>query len=203
MAETAPREVNRLNAFTDGILVVSMTLLVLNIELPENVGEMDDGALLETLGGLWPRFLGYLISFLVVAQYWVGYTDAFGRLKAADSGFVWRNIWFLLVIGFIPFASALISQNGGAVATIVYAATMIAASLTLTLLWLYANAHGLLADSAPPRRRWHEALPWLQTAGVFGFSILVALVDENWAKLSWLLLIPLGWWSDRSSRSGG
>lgn len=203
MSDAAPREVARLNAFTDGVLVVSMTLLVLNIELPDDVGKLDDRELLTTLGGLWPRFLAYLISFLVVAQYWVGYTERFGTLKAADEGFVWRSIWFLLAIGFIPFASALISQNGGAVATIIYAATMIAASLLLTRLWLYATAHGLLAEAVPPERRWPMAMPWLQTAAVFGLSIAVALVHADGAKLVWLLLIPLGWWSGRRPTAPG
>lgn len=174
-----------------------MTLLVLNIELPEGVGQLDDEALLTTLGGLWPRFLAYLISFLVVAQYWVGYTDRFGALKAADEGFVWRTIWFQLAIGFIPFASALISENGGAVATVVYATTMIAASLMLTLLWLYANARGLLPDRVPPGRRLRMVLPWVQSAAVFALSIAVALIHPDGAKLVWLLLIPLGWWGDR------
>jgi uncharacterized membrane protein len=197
VSEAAPRDVARLNAFTDGVLVVSMTLLVLNIELPDHVGTMGDGELWETLRDLWPRFLAYLISFLVVAQYWVGYTDRFAALTAADLGFVWRNIWFLLVIGFIPFASGLISENGSAVATIVYAATMIAASLMLTRLWLYATAQGLLAEAVPAERRWRMAMPWLLTAGVFGLSIGVALFSADIAKLTWLLLVPLGWWNDR------
>jgi hypothetical protein len=74
---------------------------------------------------------------------------------------------------------------------------MIAASLMLTLLWLYANARGLLPDQVPPGRRLREVLPWVQSAAVFTLSILVALIHPDSAKLVWLLLIPLGWWGDR------
>jgi uncharacterized membrane protein len=88
------RDIGRLNAFTDGVLVVSMTLLILNVELPDNIEKLDGWPLIEALHALWPKYLGYLLSFIVIAQYWMGYTDQFGRMQSADSGFAWLNIFF-------------------------------------------------------------------------------------------------------------
>jgi uncharacterized membrane protein len=76
-------------------MVVSMTLLVLDVRLPDNFAHLDGRELLHVLAGLWPKYLGYLLSFLVIAQYWLGYANKFGNMCAADAGFIWLNIAFL------------------------------------------------------------------------------------------------------------
>jgi len=186
------RDVSRLNAFTDGVVVVSMTLLILNIELPESIAGLGGARLLHALAGLWPRYLAYILSFLVIGQYWLGYTRQFGSMRAADERFAEINILFLLVVGFMPFTTALVSRNGGAIATSVYAATMIAASLLLILLWLYAVRQGLVESREPPGRRWREISRSLEIVAVFAGSIAVAQYDGRLARWVWLLLaIPI------------
>lgn len=186
------RDIGRLNAFTDGVMVVSMTLLILNIELPENIGGLDGPRLLHELATLWPRYLGYVLSFLVIGQYWLGYTRQFGAMRAADEGFAKLNILFLLVIGFVPFATALIARNGGSVASMLYAATMIAASALLIALWLYALRNGLVESSEPPGRRWRELSPTIEVVAIFTLSIVLAQYDSHLARWLWLLLaVPL------------
>ncbi|HTU52575.1 MAG TPA: TMEM175 family protein, partial [Acetobacteraceae bacterium] len=91
-AESRGRDVGRLNAFTDGVMVVAMTILILNIDLPETVGSLDSARLLAALVALWPRYLGYVLSFLVIGQYWLGYTRQFGAMRAADERFAELNI---------------------------------------------------------------------------------------------------------------
>jgi uncharacterized membrane protein len=75
------RDVARLNAFTDGIFVVSMTLSVLDIRLPDLSAENGDRELIHALSELRPKYFGYAVSFLVIAQYWLGYTS--GDIEAA------------------------------------------------------------------------------------------------------------------------
>ncbi len=187
-AESRGRDVGRLNAFTDGVMVVAMTILILNIDLPESVGSLDSARLLATLAALWPRYLGYVLSFLVIGQYWLGYTRQFGAMRTADEQFAELNILLLLVIGFIPFATALVSRNNGRVATILYAMTMMAASALLLLLWLYAVQRRLVEPREPPGRRWREVASTLQAVVVFALSIVVAQFDSHLARWTWLLL---------------
>ncbi len=186
------RDIGRLNAFTDGVMVVSMTLLILNVELPENILGLDGAPLLHALAALWPRFLGYVLSFLVISQYWLGYTRRFGEMRAADERFAQINILFLLVIGFVPFATALISRNSGGVATSLYAATMVVASALHMLLWTYAVRSGLAEPGEPPGRRWREQSRSIETIFIFGASIIVAQYDSHLARWMWVLLaVPL------------
>ncbi len=109
-------------------------------------------------------------------------------MRTADERFAQLNILFLLVVGFIPFATALVSRNNGRVATSLYAATMVAASTLLLILWLYAVWTGLAAFREPPRRRWRELAPWLEPIAVFAASIVVAQYDAHLARWVWLLL---------------
>jgi uncharacterized membrane protein len=184
------RDIGRLNAFTDGLVVVSMTLLVLDIRLSEHVSNHDSTALLQALIGLWPKFFAYIISFFVIAQYWIGYTEKFGSMRSADTGFAWLNIVFLFLIGFIPFVTTLIGGNAGALATQLYAATMVAISIVLCFMWFYATKHGFVGTDSD--RNWRSIAGWLQIGIVFGLSIIVAAFSPFVAKLSWLLLaVPL------------
>jgi uncharacterized membrane protein len=185
------RDVARLNAFTDGIFVVSMTLLVLDIRLPDLPAESGDRELIHALSELWPKYFGYAVSFLVIAQYWLGYTSKFGSMRSIDSGFAWLNMLFLLVVGFVPFATTILTGHRGPVATSLYAATMTVLSLQLIGMWLYAKKRGLLVtDGHEPT--WRAVGPWVRIAVIFAISIIAAQLHPAWSRAVWLLLaIPL------------
>jgi uncharacterized membrane protein len=186
--ERGTRDVGRLNTFSDGVMVVSMTLLVLDVRLPDTVASVDGPQLLRALAELWPKYFGYAVSFVVIAQYWMGYTEKFGGMRAVDNGFVWLNVFFLLAVGFIPFVTSVLSQNHGLVATTLYAATMVVVALLLIAMWFYAAGRGLVDSSLPPRQQWREVAPWIQIAAVFGVSIVVAQYDPRFARPVWLFL---------------
>ena len=187
MSET--REVERLTAFTDGVMAIAITLLVLDIRLPRPAGGLDDAALMADLLAIWPQYFGYALSFLVIGNFWVGHTRRLRTLKSVDGGLLWLNILFLLTIGFMPFATSVLSETAGRVATILYAGTMIVASLLLTLIWRYAvrHEHAVL----PKSERRMESLRSLTVPGVFTLSIVVAWFAPGYARDTWLLLIPL------------
>lgn len=182
------RDVGRFNAFTDGVMVVSMTLLILNVQLPDNIKALDGPALLRALRDDWPNYVGYLLSFLVIAKYWIGYTDYFGGLKTVDNGFVWLTSLLLLVIGFVPFVTALLSKNGGWLSTALYAGAMMLISALLIEMSVYARRKGLIDPQYPNGPWWREVAPWLQIIVVFGLSIVIALWNPMLAKFAWFLL---------------
>jgi uncharacterized membrane protein len=183
------RDVERLIAFTDGVMAIAITLLVLDIRLPRPAGELDDASLLSDLLAIWPEYFGYALSFLVIGNFWVAHARRLRTLKSVDAELLWLNVFFLLVIGFMPFVTSVLSENDGRVATILYAATMIVASLLLTLVWRYAvhREHAVL----PRAERRVESLRALAVPGVFALSIVVAWYAPGHARDTWLLLIPL------------
>jgi uncharacterized membrane protein len=187
-----PRDVERLAALTDGVVAIAITLLVLDIRLRPDAGDLSDPDMLQVLLALWPKYFGYVLSFLVIGNFWIVHTRRFRALKTADGSLMWLNLLFLLAIGFVPFVTSVLSENDGGVATILYAATMTLASISLSLMWWYASRHDLFesADSA----RGHF-LRSASTAAIFLASIAVAVFNADYARYVWLLLIPasFGW----------
>jgi len=115
--ETAPQfplrgfEKNRMEALIDGIFAVALTLLVLDIKLPENVSYPTNEALWNRLVGLERHFAIYAISFVVIGIYWVAHHVQFHYVRYTDRRLIWINMVFLLLISFLPFATDLVGDH--------------------------------------------------------------------------------------------
>jgi len=189
MADKDRRDLERLVNLTDAALAITLTLMMLEIRLPSSAGEMNDSALVAALIRLLPQLYAYALSFVVVGLFWIGHRQKFRHLVRADSVVVWLDIAFLLVLGLVPFVTELIADNGGRVATIAYATVMATLSVILLILWIYADAAGLIdpTTSAASRRRGF----WVSgySIAVFALSIVVAVFDSNIPKFVWLFLL--------------
>jgi uncharacterized membrane protein len=104
---------SRIETLTDGIFAVAMTLLVLNISVPQISSHSADivgTELLKRLFDLWPKILSYAISFLILAIYWSGHHRQFHYIKHSDRVLVWINIMFLMFISILPFSTSLLGE---------------------------------------------------------------------------------------------
>jgi uncharacterized membrane protein len=178
---------NRLLGFSDGVFAIAITLLILNIELPESTGSAAVG--ISQLLEVWPDILSYVISFLVIGNYWIGHRGIFDDVESYDGTLLWLNIIYLMFIAFIPFSTSLIGEFPGSVPVIVYAGTITLTSIALTVLWRYAWAYDLL-DATVNREKLRDVTYGILTpASIFAGSILIALASAEWAMYSWLLLL--------------
>src|SRR5438045_8938069 len=98
-------EKNRIEALIDGIFAVALTLLVLDIKLPENVAYPTNEALWSRLVELQRHFAIYAISFIVIGIYWVAHHVQFHYVRYTDRRLIWINLLFLLLLSFLPFLS--------------------------------------------------------------------------------------------------
>jgi uncharacterized membrane protein len=127
---------NRLEAFSDGVFAVAITLLVLEIDVP--VGDH----LWHKLGDEWPSFASFFVSFWVIGIIWVNHHGVIDHLKRADRGVLYLNIFVLMSVVLIPFATALMAQhlNSSAdeeVAAAVYAGSFVLMAISFGVLWEY------------------------------------------------------------------
>ena len=135
---------SRIEALSDGIFAVAMTLLVLDIKPPAVI---EAAALPRELLALWPRCLSYAVSFLMLGIYWVGQHKQFHLIRCADRTLLWINIVFLMTISFVPFSTALLSAYPlWPSAQTVYGANLIAIGLVLLWHWMYATHRHRLVD---------------------------------------------------------
>lgn len=141
---------SRVEALTDGIFAVAMTLLILDVKVPNVLRPAD---LPSHLLALWPKLLSYAVSFLVLGIYWVGHHNQFHLIRRTDRGLLWINILFMMAISFVPFSTALLSAYPAqSIALTIYGANLIAIGLILYWNWYYATDGHRLIDSDVSRQ---------------------------------------------------
>ena len=137
----------RLETLADGIFAIAMTLLVLNVQVPQIPAHLVGERLPRALFDLWPRFLSFALSFVVVGVYWVGHHNQFHYVRRVDRPFMWLNILFLMCIAFVPFSAALLGQYvHQQIAVAIYGLNLVVVGAVLYLIWWYATSGRRLVD---------------------------------------------------------
>ena len=104
---------SRIEAFSDGVFAIVVTILVLEIHVPQVQGKDVSGALAHSLLAMAQKFLTYILSFVIVCIWWAAHHNLFHVLKRSDRGLLWLNSLFLLWLAFIPFPTALMGDFPG------------------------------------------------------------------------------------------
>ena len=162
----------RLEAFSDGVFAIAITLLVLDIAVPASA----EKHLLSSLGNLWPSYLGYVVSVSTIGALWLGHVAITDYLERADVGFMRLNLLLLLVVAFLPFPTRLFADyigkdNPERVAAPVYGLSLLLASTLLLVLWRYALRHRLVRPDAADEEI--QLLTERLTPGLLGYLVLI------------------------------
>ena len=180
---------SRVEALTDGIFAVAMTLLILDIKVPVVARPAD---LTRELLALWPRFVSYAISFVMLGIYWVGHHNQFHLIRRTDRALLWINILFMMTVCFVPFSTALLSAYARQpIALTVYGVNLVAIGLILYGHWLYATSrHRLVESDLDPRVIRFASRRILIGPVMFALASIISFVSAR-ASLIILTLVPL------------
>jgi uncharacterized membrane protein len=183
----------RLVFFSDAVFAIVITLLVLPLtaEIELNDGE---GNLAGQVLDRWPTVLTFVVSFLVIGQFWTAHHRTFGLISRDDSVLLWLNLGILLTVAFMPFPAALLGarqETDDAFPVVFFAASMTLTSCALTATWLYAARRGLIRASVGRDRIRVVTLRAIVTSGLFVLSIPAALLGLPVAIAVWIGVIPL------------
>ena len=171
---------NRLEAFSDGVFAIAITLLVLEIHVPE----APEGELWSALVEQWPSYVAYLVSFLVIGIIWVNHHRLFRSVARADATLLFLNLLLLLFVAILPFPTALLAEyirvpGDASTAAAVYSATMLCMAISFQLLWRWiARSAGLLhahVDAATARVTVRGSVGIFIYAGTVGLSFVSAV----------------------------
>lgn len=193
-------DLGRIVAFTDGVMAVAITLLVLNLEVPSVPGD----ELNEALVDLIPSLIAYLLSFALVGRFWVIHHRLFETLRAFDSRLMTLNLMFLTLIALVPFSTDLFDQyTQEPIAAAVLGATLGLAALTHWLSVGYTLRQGLVHEEHRPTTEPFASPIGLGFTLLFLLSVPVAFLSPTAAALMWasttLLHYPLGRMTSRGS----
>lgn len=138
----------RLETLADGVFAIVMTLLVLELGVPAITGA-DNAALTGALAGMWPEFLIYALSFMVLGVYWLMHKMIFDVIIGADPPLVWLNILFLMTVGLIPFSTALVGEHGDLpITAFAYGINLLLAFGAAWAIWAQATRGRRLVDAS-------------------------------------------------------
>jgi uncharacterized membrane protein len=176
-------ETNRTEAFSDGVLAIAITLLVLDLHVPARAGL--EGSLAHNLAHDWPAYAAYLTSFLVIGIIWVNHHGVFELVDKVDRVTLFLNLVLLTTVVAIPFTTALMSEyllDGGPdarTAAVVYSALMVAMSASFAGLYTYVARHPRLLAAGVDANAVRRSIVRFSAVGLLLYliTIVIALVS--------------------------
>ncbi|MFO6448238.1 TMEM175 family protein [Erythrobacter sp. NE805] len=160
---TGAIEKNRLEAFSDGVIAIVITLLVLELKVPAGIA--DETGLRHALAHLAPAVAAWVISFLFVLVFWVNHHYFIASLRQADRGLLWLNGLFLLCISATPFPTGLVGEYPGmTLPLVILSLSMAVTSLAFAAMRLYVGVNRSLAEHEPPTGQARKASLWTSAA---------------------------------------
>jgi len=197
---------NRLEAFSDSVIAVAITLLVLNISVPK-----PDGHLARDLGEQWPVYAAYATSFITIGIIWINHHVMIGRLRRADHSILMLNLLLLLCIGVLPFGTSLLATylrrgQGENLAAAIYSGSFLLMAIAFSALnhhILFPKAHMLRSElSSEDRRR----ILTRSVSGLVPYVVATALAAVSpyatlaiCAALAGFYALPVASGADRSA----
>jgi len=138
----------RMETLVDGIFAIAMTVLVLDLKAPPSLTHLTSAQLASYLAALGDDFINYVVSFILLANFWVVHHKQFHYIKRTDIHHLWINLAFVMFVGLVPFTTSLISRVADLwIADIVFHLNIFILSLLAALNWWYATWHFRLVDA--------------------------------------------------------
>jgi TMEM175 potassium channel family protein len=184
---------NRVEALTDGIFAVAMTLLVIELKLPDRAAVVTQRDFVEAVAALIPKFQSWLISFFILAIFWYKHHRQFHYVRIVDAKLLWLNIVYLSFVSLMPFSSAMAGEYPRMLLSqIAYSVNMILLAAGGLVINHYVFHHPQLWSEPITRGFYRGSL--FRTAGLIVVAlgaIGVAMVIPGAANAAFMLMIPI------------
>lgn len=187
------QDTKRLVFFSDAVFAIAITLLVIDIGVPEIASTQPDAVLTEELLALFPQFVSFGLSFLAIGTFWLTHHRLFTYIERCSRRLLSLNLLFLLFVSLVPFSSALLGEYSGRQLVVIwYAVHMTIAGAMLSGIWYYATEIKDLTQPAIDDRAVQYIAHRVGTVPmVFVVSIAVSFFSVPLAEAFWLTLIPI------------
>jgi uncharacterized membrane protein len=183
----------RLVFFSDAVFAIAITLLALDIRLPELAGHATNEEVAAAIGALAPRIFAYALSFAVVGLFWLAHWRRYLLIEHVDEGLVLLNIVLLGFVALIPFPTALLGEHGDVpIAVIVYALILSATGFMGTVTWVWADRKRLID---PDLSRYEVVLGALRGLAVpivmLASLLLLPIANTSIVEATWVAIFPV------------
>jgi uncharacterized membrane protein len=176
----AQSETARVEAFSDGVFAIAITLLILDVKVPREM--VSSAALTRALHDAWPSFFAFLTSFAVIGIMWLNHHRLFTLIRRSDHTLIVLNLLLLLGVTFVPFPTALLAEYlghpGERVAALFYNGTFVGLSIVFNGLWHYASqGRRLLGENCTPEMAEQQTRQYRYGPLMYAAALAVAFVS--------------------------
>ena len=194
-SETTPVEIgkNRIEALSDGIFAIVMTLLILELHVPSLPASAANVEVVAALLGLWPKFVSYVVAFVSLGVFWIAHHVMYHAIRRADRTLLWLNIAFFMLISLLPFSTSVLNAfSSSLIAPFLFGANLALVGWLLLLQWLYVGSQsGMLAPFAGREYRAAVTFRMLAVPIATTLTALVCFWSSDISVAIYLLLLPL------------
>ena len=186
-------KVERVISFSDAVFAFAITLMALSINIPDIPTHLTQSELLDKLYDLYPQVESYIISFAVIAIFWVSYHQVFNHIKGSHITMVYLNLLFLLLITLLSLSTSLVINYGTyQIPYVIYCFIVTMTTSLLALIWWHATKNKRLVDkNLHPFFIKGVLVNLMSIPIVFIVSIIISFVNLDVAQYFWLIIAPL------------
>jgi uncharacterized membrane protein len=179
--------------FSDAVFAFAITLMALAIDIPDLPLDLSQSELIQRLYDFYPQFEDYIISFAVIAIFWISYHQVFNHIKGSHLSIVYLNLLFLLLITLLSLTTSfVINYASYQIPYIIYCIVVIMTSSLLVSIWWYATrGHRLVDKNMNPLFIKGTFFVLLSIPITFSISIVISFFDLDLAQYFWLAIIPM------------
>jgi uncharacterized membrane protein len=180
-------------SFSDAVFAFAITLMALTIDIPDLPTNLSQSELLQRLDDSYPQLEDYIISFAVIAIFWISYHQVFNHIKGSHISMVYLNLLFLLFITLLSLTTSFVTNYASyQIPYIIYCIVVIMTSSLLVLIWWYATKDYRLVDKGiHPLFIKGTFFALLAIPIIFSISIVISFIDLDIAQYFWLGIIPM------------
>ena len=180
-------------SFSDAVFAFAITLMALTIDIPDLPPDLSQSELLQRLDDSYPQLEDYIISFAVIAIFWISYHQVFNHIKGSHISMVYLNLLFLLLITLLSLTTSFVTNYASyQIPYIIYCTVVIITSSLLVLIWWYATKDYRLVDKGMhPLFIKGTFFALLAIPIIFSISVVISFIDLDIAQYFWLSIIPM------------
>jgi uncharacterized membrane protein len=191
--QIAGQNLARLEALSDGIFAVAMTILILDLRVPAAEAVHSEHDLWIAIVALLPRVLMYLMSFLTLGIFWVGQQTELNHMTRSDRSFTWIHLGFLFAVVLLPFSTMLLAEfMAYRVALVVYWLNLLMMGFMLYVSWRYAQRAQLIDPQVPRQVPAAVCRRIVIAQSLYAFGALLCLINAYWS-IGFIVLVQVNY----------
>ena len=178
---------SRIETLVDGIFAISMTLLVLNLDVPQLVSPTTNLIIIDYLISLIPKFYVYALSFILLAVFWRINHQAFHRIKRSNNIFSWINVMWLMFVALVPFSTSLMGEYGEfQAATLFFHLNMLCIGILSLISWRYAFKNDLTTVKLTEKSYRNSIKMYMMFPIVCLVAIALTFISPSWSSIAYM-----------------